>query len=306
MTELGQVFAIALVIAAIGPVILLLGLGSPFRGAALVVGYLRVAFLVFLPSVTSGLGSLLIAQSAGLDPLVAPVAAAMGGMGVLASKFWQFVPLSRLRRALMDLSVPERQGTAVSSLVAALHRLRPHAPIDRPLRGPYPELALVASAQLIATGFFRQAEEVCASIPEAWLSEVQSTHRANNLAVCRMRLGNLPGAREALDHAKRPTTRPERNILETSRGMLLMLEDKPQEALAIVGDDRFIDGITRLTALVVRAHAHAGLGDRAAARSALIALVQSYGEEALDAVIESPGPARILAAELKAERSRQR
>lgn len=301
MSELGQVFAVALVAALIGPVILLLGLGTPFRGLGLLIAYLRLSFLVFLPTLTGGLASLVLVTGLSVDLRAAPLAAAATAAAVLITKYWQFGPLSRLRRSMTDLAIPARQGNAVSLLVDALERLRPRAPADRPLNGAYPELALAASAQLISAGFFRQAEEICASIPEAWLSGIQSTHRANNLAVCRMRLGNLPGARQALDLAKQPERRAELNILQTSRAMLLMLESKFEDALLIVRDDRHIDPVTRMTALVVRAHCLAATGDKAGCTAALEQLGRSFGPEAIEAVIHNPGPATEQAILLRAK-----
>jgi len=298
MSGIGPSVGASFIVALMGTAILVLALGNHLpRRARILIG-LRVAFALGLPSFCVGLGVLMMMRVAyPLDaPRMAAAAAAGTGLFALAMQALRALAPSRIRRAMFQLKRGDGSPATVSLLLANLPRLRPSVAPTRPYRGAWVALMLEAAARLISHGRYADAARLCDEIPEPWLTETQSTHRDSALAIARMRLGELPAARAALERAHLERPHPERAAIEATRGMLLVLEGKPAEALAVVGDDRWIEEHTMVAILIARAHAHALLGDEPAARVALERVRASIGNAGLTAALSAnPGPAARLA-----------
>lgn len=296
--DLGPPIAVAAVVAFFGPAILLLALGTPLRGPPLVRGYLELAMAIALPSMAVGVLAQLLASNWTIaTSRPGATAAAVAGFTLLILTYLRFRPLSLVRSSIARLGDPSQQTDAVARLITGLERLKPKVKDDQQYRGSYPDIVLGASTHLIAYGLFRAAEQICARLPEAWLSQAQSAQRANNLAVCRMRLGDVSGARHALEASRGQNTRQEQEILRSSRAMLLLMEGKFREALELVGSPNTPATLTRMTVLVVRAHAHAALGELDDARRAIDEIFDLQGPGGLEALIHPVGPATEMARE---------
>ena len=295
----GPLLAVAAVVSVLGPAILLLALGTPLRRGALIRAFFELAASVALPSITAGVLVLLVSSSWEHAPQVSAVATAVTAFVLMALTYLRFRPLTLVRSSITRLGIPGQQTEAVTRLVIGLEKLRPDLSPDRPYRGNYPDVVLGASTHLIAHGFFHAAERICAALPEPWLTPTQSAQRANNLAVSRMRLGDVTGARAALELARGAPSPQEESVLCSSKAMLLLLEDKPKDALALLDERPPSSPLARMTVLVVRAHAHAALGELDRAQAAIQEIVTTQGAAALDALIHPEGPATALAIEAR-------
>jgi hypothetical protein len=301
--DLLPLLSVSAVVSGIGAAILLLALGTHLSGRALLRGYAELASAVAVPSVVVGLVALVaVIDLSDLAPRIAALAAACCGLLILAATYLKFRPMSVVRSSLIGLREPSRQKRALVRLLAGLERIRPKLADDRPYRGTYPDVVLAASAQLVAHGLFRPAERICAALPEAWLSQKQSIERATNLALCRLRRGDVPGAQSAIEGARGGIDRRGAEMLLASKAMLALADGRPRDALTILRQASSLPS----GALVVRAHAHAAVGEVQAARTVVRELESREGVEALDAIIYPFGPATPIAIdEKRAARDRQ-
>lgn len=301
LDPLWAVVVAALTVSALGGAILVLVLDvpTPLPGASATVvrfiAWVRLARGPFLPALVAGGLAWVAAPLVGLASNVPAGLAAATGLLALGITWVRLWPYARLQQLLATLADGVEETRAVSGIVAILTRLRPAARPDLPVRSAYPELSLLAAARLIERRHFVAAARLCADLPEAWLSPEQSTLRANNLALCRIRIGDLPGAREALERARPPERPSEARILSSTRAMLLALDGRAEAALAIVDDPSNLDPGTKLTLLLARAHACAALGQDARVEATLDEIERDFGPPMLEALAHPPGPATALA-----------
>ncbi len=302
LDPLWAVVLAAFTVSALGGAVLVLVLDvpTPLPGAsgALVrfIAWVRLARGPLIPSLVAGGLGWVVAPLVGLASNVPAALAAATGLAALAITWIRLWPYARLQQLLALLVAGADETRAVSGIVAILLRLRPAARPDLPVKSAYPELSLLAAARLIERRHFVAAARLCAELPEAWLTPEQSTLRANNLALCRIRIGDLPGAREALERARPPERPSEARILSSTRAMLLALDGRAEAALAIVDDPANLDPATKLTLLLARAHACAALGQEARVEATLDEIERDFGAPMLEALAHPPGPATASAA----------
>lgn len=297
MTGAWPTLAAAAIIAVGGAAIILLSIAGDLPRRAQAVLFIRVALALAAPSICLGLGVFLLMQHRMEDPSrLAAGATAVAGLGALALHAVQAAAAARVRRSLAELATTSPTNPIViARLVADLPRVRPPRTAGAARRELWVRVVFEAAQRMMLQGAHAGALRLLSYIPEPWLGRRQATVRDNSLALCQMRLGQFATAHQSLARAESSAHADDVPTLETTRAMLLLLEDKPADALAIVGTDRFIDARTRLALLITRAHAHAALGDEGAAKSTLQAVVALIGRDGLDRALRAyPGAAAKL------------
>ncbi len=289
--------AAAAIIGVGGAAIILLAVAADLPRRAQAVLGLRIALALAAPSVCLGLGVFLLMQHRMEDPSrLAAGATAFAGLLALALHGVHAAAAARVRRSLAELATTLPTDPAViARLVSDLPRVRPPRTAGPARKDLWVRVVFEAAQRMMLQGAFLAALQLLSRIPDAWLRHRQATVRDNSLALCKMRLGDFEGARAALTRGESDAHPDDRSTLETTRAMLLLLEDKPADALAIVGTDRFLDARTRLALLITRAHAHAALGDEGAAKSTLADVTALIGRDGLTRALRAyPGAAAKL------------
>jgi hypothetical protein len=297
MTGIEPTLAAAAIVALTGAAIVLLSIAADLPRRAQLALAARVFVALAGPGVCAGAGFfLLLHDQTPQAPRLAAAGAAAVGLLALAVHTTHLRTAARVRRALGELAttMPTPPAT-IARLVADLPRVRPPRGASRARRELWVRVVFESAQRMMLQSAYVGAIHLLDRVPPAWLEPRQLTVRDNTLALCRMRVGDLDGADEALTRAETYVHHDDRAMLATTRAMLLLVEQKPSEALGIVGDDRHLDARTRLALLITRAHAHAALGDEDAARVALSQVTALIGRPALERALAAyPGAASKL------------
>lgn len=297
MTGIEPTLAAVAIVAFAGTAIVLLSIAADLPARAQVALGARVFVALAGPGLCAGVGFLLLLhEQTPLAPRLAAAGAAAVALLALAIHTTHLRTAARVRRALGELAttLPTPPAT-IARLVADLPRVRPPRGASRARRELWVRVVFESAQRMMLQSAYTGAIHLLDRVPAAWLEPRQLTVRDNTLALCRMRLGDLGGADATLSRAEQYVHEDDRAMLATTRAMLLLLEQKPAEALGLVGDDRHLDARTRLALLITRAHAHAALGDVAAAQVALAQVSALIGRPALErALMAYPGAASKL------------
>ncbi len=167
----------------------------------------------------------------------------------------------------------------------------------------YAETALVVVGAASQVALFDYARTLLERIPEDSLSPHSRALVAQALSTCRVRLGDLEGARQALDGLDRPAADPSVEAwIRTLEALLDALGDTPEQALsATEAPSEDADPSFAASCHLVRAHALAALGREEEARAELQGLLERLGEGGLDQALTPEGPASGLARTMAGE-----
>jgi hypothetical protein len=166
---------------------------------------------------------------------------------------------------------------------------------------PHATRVMFAAAALCQVVAHPEAEGLLVTLSRRWLTDDQLGAYVNALAICRLNLGNVEGAREALDHAPEDGLNAVLSLhLDGLRALCASLSGNGEEALALM-KDQDEDGTADLALLhTARAHAHAALGHQQQAEAELTDLVLVLGPEVLSFAIDIQGPASPIAEAVRA------
>ncbi len=161
---------------------------------------------------------------------------------------------------------------------------------------PHAARVMFAAGALCQVGTHQVAEELLERLPQRWLTNDQLGPYVNALAICRLNLGNVQGAQDALALAPAEAMNPTLRLhLDGLSALCASLSGKAEHALALL-EDQGEDATADLALLhTTRAHAHAALGHDEQAEAELSNLALALGPEVLAFAIDIPGPASQLA-----------
>jgi len=287
-----------------------LGLAAPFTLALA----WRVPFgllptrTVLRSSLVASFGTFLIgALVEGCAAATGPTEGILGA--VVSGTFMATLTWLRARRShvargtvllAMRLADPTTRDRAREALDQNLARMRPAQ--DAPWGG-YAELAIVVVSGASQAGLFDYGAELLASIPADRLDPRRGALVGQALATCRVRLGDVEGAREAIAAVERPVADDAvERWMQTLEALIAALTGDPEAALsatALVDGDE--DASLSASRHLVRAHAFAAMSKEAEARAELEALRDTLGDAGLTQALSPDGPASALARELAAE-----
>ena len=195
-----------------------------------------------------------------------------------------------LASRLEDRDISERVAQALFTLLDHVQKKQPEI---------HTRLLLGSLPYLTAIGLRRPVERRLAALDIERLDRRERALRAQALATCRLHLGDLDGAEEAIREA------PEKlePIIERWLSMSLSLIDaargRSDAAIKRVNSiDTGSDPSLAATAKLVMAHALASRGDRKGAEGALRSLQAAAGDGALVHALHPEGPATPIARSL--------
>lgn len=279
--------------------------GVPFRLLSVSV-VLRTAVVAALITATLALFAAAALRLAGWVPLeLGPSAGA--GAGLVLGLLVVLVRNARDRgpKAVLALSLNLRDPQVGEDASARLaeHLARARAQASRhgspQAAARLARMALLASGPLVAAAGAERAAEHLRSVPADRLPEETRGRWARVLAGLELQLGDASAAQRVVDQVDRPAPEPEvERWLATIDALVAASTGEPGPALALPdeppGKDASPEALTlRCLRLAARAHAHASLGDRAAAHRELEA-IRAIAPAALAFVRTPIGPATSL------------
>lgn len=169
------------------------------------------------------------------------------------------------------------------------------------LPSPHATRVMFAAGALCQVGAYRSAEQLLEGLPRSWLTARQLGPYVNALTIARLNLGDVEGARRALDLAPEDELEPPlRAHLEALGALCASLSGEPAEALKLLASHSKDDTADLALLHTTRAHAHAALDDETLAEAELTALASELGPDVLSFAIDIEGPASQLAERVRA------
>ncbi len=301
------IVAVGLTLGLVAPVVQAMLWRVPFGQISIVMAARRVTSTVMVTVLVGGIALVLLTlfpapATAGAQ---ASIAAGIGG----AAAFFRLLTSSSRRRRMRGafllahrLRDSDARGQALAALERTLDEARPRG-TDGDF-STYASMVLLVVTPLTAAGLWKEAERRLAEIPASALGVEQRAVRAQALAACRVHLGDIPGARDALGSVTRPVhDAAVEQWMQATEALLLAVEGRADDALGILGDETPLDPSMRASMRLVRAHAYASRGARDEACSELEALKREAGTDGLASALAPEGPATPIARELMAQKA---
>jgi hypothetical protein len=262
---------------------------------------------VLRSSLVTSLGTFLIGAivegcAAATGPTEGILGAVVGGT-FMATLTWLRARRSHVARGTillaMRLGDETTRDRAREALDQNLRRMRPEA---NGTWGGHAELVLVVVAAASQAGLFDYGISLLEALPLSSLDDRRRVLVAQALATCRVRSGDVAGARDAISGIERPVAEAHvERWVATLEALLDALTGSPESALAAVaagGDEDAADASLAASRHLVRAHAFAARGEEHDARAELSALRNLLGDSGLSQALVPEGPASHLAREM--------
>ncbi len=179
-------------------------------------------------------------------------------------------------------------------------------------RSEYAEILLRVVGPLCRAGFWGSVRQRLARLQATDLTAPLRALWTQNLATCLLRDGEIEAVQRLLQEQPRPASDPSaESWMSATEALVMAITDQPKLALVRANQATATKGTAdhqgnleeslRATYRMVRAHAHASLGNISAARTELERLAQEAGEEALVAMAIPVGPATAIAEQVTKE-----
>jgi hypothetical protein len=263
-----------------------------------------IAITLLVGTITEGVVALLGTANGVTGALAGGgLAMALAAVSARRSRHLKGVFLEALR-----LRAPETREEASHALGRILASARPggHASQEH-----FAELTLLAVRALTEVHRLDEASKLLDDVDLGRLTPGRAAIVAQALATCRVRAGDVAGAKAVLAHVARPADNEAvERWMQALDALFSALDGDSEDALkkAAEIEDSEDGALTsenlasiRASLHLVRTHAYAALGKTTEARAELAALRALAGSAGLDQAIHPEGPASPMARRMRAE-----